>query len=76
MKDWQDVILINTQAQEEGMKSPFGLGFVFEQMFILLLPIAKRLASPKDLLVGSRAYEGKKTSEEARMSINRCSSAS
>ena len=52
------------------MKSAFGLRFVFEQMFILLLPIAKRLASPKELLVGSRAYEGRKTSVEARMSIS------
>ena len=70
LKDWQDVILINTQAQEPGVRTPFGLGFVFEQMSILLLPIAKRLTSPKDLLVGSRAYEGKKTSVEARMSIS------
>ena len=70
LEDWQDIILINTDAQEAGMKSPFGLGFVFEQMFILLLPIAKPLASPKDLLVGSRAYEGQKTSVEARMSIS------
>ena len=39
-------------------------------MFILLLPFAKCLASPKDLLVGSRAYKGTNTSVEARMFIS------
>ena len=68
LEDWRHIVLTYTEARES--KTVLGLGVVLEEVFIVILPIAKSLASKESLLVGSRMYEGKKPSVEVRKAVS------
>ena len=72
LNDWNDIVLLHTDAIESNIqKTPIGLGFVIDSIFVVLLPITRALAVPNgNYLVGSREYKGKKTSIELRKKRN------
>merc|ERR1711971_64363 len=73
LRDWEDIVLLQTDAIESKIqKTPRGLGFVIDSIFVALLPIPRALAAfdCAKYLVSSREYRGKKTSIELRKKRN------
>ena len=68
LNDWHDIVLLHTDAIEPNIqKTPIGLGFVIDSIYVVLLPITRALAaSNNSYLVGSREYKDKKPSIELR----------
>ena len=67
LNDWHKIVLLNTDAKESIInKSPIGLGFVIDSFFVVLLPIRRSLVLDDSYIVGSKQYNGKKTSVELR----------
>ena len=71
VNDWHNIVLLHTDAVKSSIqKTSIGLGFVIDSSFAVLLPIRRSLALDGSYLVGSKEYQGKKTSVELRKRTN------